>query len=243
MKKRYNEYELFSVFKTSPLLTEITKIILDSKEGTNVSEIAKVLHKKPPTIHRALRKIQELSLVNVNKRGKIVNYKILPNKKDTVTKILVQLYYPTESYVIGELASTNLNVNVKQNEDMKGSCFIHKFDLVYEYTPITSTVRDIEPESVSCVAIQVFERLLERDILALIGRIFDLQSSKLDGYIVGVIENETSEELYPRLQKLFDTIQDKLDMTVDAILIQKRDPEIGIKRLQKLAEDILKQHS
>jgi len=233
--------ELYSVFKGSPLLTEATKLIVEADQGISVTEIAQRLHKKAPTIHRALQKLRSLSLVTTNKEGRNVSYRILPGKKTALTHILAQLYYPTESFVVGELSHPTLKVHVSRDVEFTGICFKHRIPLIYEYTEFRSGVKEDEVGDTSSVGILVLTRLDERDMLSLVGEMFDLHKTGVNGYILAVVEDGISPEDFSRLDRFFDDLQDKLDVWVSPVLVEKKDPLKGLKQIQDIAADWLRQ--
>jgi hypothetical protein len=230
-----DEVELYSIFKTSPLLTEATKLIVEAaEEGMSVSEIANILHKKAPTVHRALQKLRPLSLVSTRTEGRTITYRVLPGKKDVVQRILARLYYPTESFVIGELIRPSLNVTVKQNEEVRGMCFKHNIDIVYEYS------QDVKLKNVSRVAIEVRSNLASGDVFAVVGRLFDIQAAELDGFLLVVVEDGTSRQSFSNLENFLNAVKNKLDMPTTAIFVEKKAPLIAIKEAQNLAASMLR---
>jgi len=239
MSGQVEEAELYLAFKTSPLLTETAKLILEAKGGISASEIALRLHKKAPTVHRALQKLRSLSLVTIGRKGRNMSYMVLPSKKHTVERILVLFYHPTKSFVIGELAHPSLNVSVKQNEEIKGMCFKHRIDIIYEYYEERSSVSGHELLGEHRVAINVLNKFSERDALSVVGTLFDLQAAKLDGYLLGVIEDGTSHQSFLKLKSLLDAMENKLDFPSDAVFIRKKASLAGIKEIRDLAVSML----
>jgi DNA-binding transcriptional ArsR family regulator len=233
--------ELYSVFKASPLLTEATKLIVEADHGISVTEIAQKLHKKAPTIHRALQKLRSLSLVTINQEGRNMTYAILPGKKTAVTHILAQLYYPTESYVVGELSHPSLKVQVSRDVEFAGICFKHQIPLIYEYTEFRSDVKEEVAGETSTVGVLVLTRLDRRDMLSLVGELFDLHKTKVKGYVLAVIEDGASSEDFSRLGRFLGDLQDKLDISVTPVLVQKKDPLKGLKQVQDIAANRLRQ--
>lgn len=229
-----DELELYSIFKTSPLLVEATKLIVQAEGGMSVSEIANRLHKKAPTIHRALQKLRSLSLVSTGREGRTVTYRVLPGKKDVVERILARLYYPTESFVTGELIHPSLNVTVKQNEEVRGMYFKHNIDIIYEYS------QEVKLKNISRVAIEVQSNLAGETVFAVVGRLFDIQAAELDGFLLVVVEDGTSRQSFLNLENFLNAVKNKLDMPIAAIFVEKKDPLIAIKEAQNLAASMLR---
>ena len=225
--------ELFSIFKSSPLLSESTKLIAESKGGTTLSEIADRLHKKSPTVHRALRKLKTLSLVDVTKRGRTATYQIRPAKKRIVDRILAEVYYPTKSFVIGELRPSSTEEHMVENGEVRGTCFRHKVDAIFEYYPW-------EPER-SQVAIDILSKLSYVDVLTLVGKAFDIDATELYGYMIIVVEDGSSRANFSALERLLETVRDKLRTPVNTIFIEKKAPLRGIMEARDLLATILRQ--
>jgi len=227
--------ELFSIFKNSPLLSESTKLIAESESGMTLSEIANRLHKKSPTVHRALRKLRTLSLVDTAKKGRVTTYRIRPTKKNIINRILAQVYYPTRSFVIGELRPSSVDEHVVENGEVKGTIFKHKVDAIFELYP-----EDMQFER-SQVAIDILGKLSYVDVLSLVGKAFDIDASELYGYMIIVIEDGSSYGNFSALERLLDTVRGKLRTPVNAIFIEKKDPIRGIMKAREVLANILRQ--
>jgi len=228
-----DQAELFSIFKNSPLLSESTKLIAESRGGMTLSEIAGRLHKRSPTVHRALRKLRTLSLVEVTKKGRVTTYQIRPTKKNIISRILAQVYRPTRSFVIGELRPSSAEEHMVENGEIKGTCFRHKVDAIFEYYPW-------EPER-SQVAIDILGKLSYVDVLTLVGKAFDIDTAKLYGYMIIVVEDGSSRANFSTLERLLETVRDKLSTPVNAIFIEKKAPLRGIMEARDLLATILRQ--
>jgi len=215
-----DQAELFSIFKNSPLLSESTKLIAESKSGITLGEIADRLHKKSPTVHRAIQRLRTLSLVSVTRKGRTARYQILPNKKDVVRQILFDVYHPTKSFVIGELVHPPFNAKVKQKAKVKGMTFEHTVDIVYESL-------DRNRNTSSRIALDVLTNLADADIHHVAGKFLDILA-EIDGYFVLVVEDGCSRESYSRLDRLLKRMREKIGPNT-AIFIERRAPLKGIK--------------
>jgi len=234
MELRADEAELYALFKKSPLVTEATKLIAEAKDGIGLTEIANRLHKKSPTVHRALQKLKALSLVGITREGRTATYRIRPTKKNTVNRILAQVYHPTISFVIGELSPSSPKENMIENGEVKGTCFNHKVDVLYEYYEDTEKADHLE------VAIDVLDKLRRKDILALAGKMLDIDVADLDGYLIIVVEDGSSREDFSTLERLLDTVKDKLNTPVDAIFIERKTPLDTVREARDLLNSMLR---
>jgi len=232
MNGRVDEDDLRLVFRTSPLLTEATKLIVESDDGISVSDIARRLHKKPPTVHRALGRLQTLSLVSLTRKGRTVVYQILPTKKDVVKRILSHVYYPTKSFVIGELARPPPNVRVTENAKVVGVSFGHTIDILYEYSGSGRK----EPTK---VALDVMSSLTMEDTLYQIGKFLDAGEG-LDGYVLVVVEDGPSRESFSFLERFLNGMVDHM-IPVTAVFVERKDPLKGIKQARDVAVENLRE--
>jgi DNA-binding transcriptional ArsR family regulator len=223
-----DETELYSIFKSSPLLTESTKLILESTEGITVTEIGKQLHKTEPTVHGALRPLRDLSLVQIRPAGKNKIYSITPAMRNSIQNILVKLYLPTRSYVLGEMQVLipPPTIEVIRDQLVLGKCFRHRIDLMYQYT-------DDSGEKYAIVA-WVISNLTEHEILTSAGKVLDLQMVSKDwqgqtGFLFIVLEDRkggTSRKLFSDLARFLKALD--FSQPTTAILIEKKNPLRGI---------------
>jgi predicted transcriptional regulator len=223
--------QLYMVFSSSPLLTEATKLILESGQGIGLVQIASRLHKKPPTVHRALQKLHSLNLVATSREGRTITYRIFPNRKDVVKNILAKVYHPTESFVIGELINAPLGVTAAKESSIKGFSFNHIIDIVY------SKGQDIPT---SRVAVEVLTRLDRQTILSTIGKLVDIGAAKIDAFLILVVENGETCLSFTNLERALSAVKPKIDFTVATFLIEKKTPLISIKKAKDWVVSTLK---
>jgi DNA-binding Lrp family transcriptional regulator len=229
--------EIYSTFKSSPLLTEATKVIVEAEGPIGLREVAEKLGKKPPTVHRALRKLRDSKILLASKSGRNVAYSILPAKKLVVERILSKLYHPTDSYVLGMLKRHDgiRDVAWFENIEVIGRCFPHVTPLVYERVSSSNSGKT-KPK---LVGVDVLSTLSDEDMLGLAGRLFDLASS-LHGYVLAVIENGVLAEEYQKLQEFIKTVKPKLNFMVSCVFIRKDDPIDGIQEVRRAVAGMLR---
>lgn len=229
------EDEIYSIFKSSPLLTEATKVILEAEGTIGLTEIAEKLGKKPPTVHGALQKLRNSKILLTTKMGRNVAYNISPTKKTVVERIVSRVYHPTDSYVIGMLKRhEDLPVNVFEDMEFEGRCFVHIIPMIYERVSRTqSNGNSVKGQR---VGIDVLATLSDEDIMGLAGRLFDLQHT-LNGYVFAVIENGVSQETFTKLEGFINVIRPKLKTR--CVLIKKSNPVEGVRKVRRAALGML----
>jgi DNA-binding MarR family transcriptional regulator len=243
MPRTIDDMELYALFKASPLLTEATKVIIESKDGISVSEIAKMLHKKEPTVHKAVRRLRLLSLVALKTEGRRKAFRVVPKRKAIIESILAKLYYPTKGFVTGELLRGDLNVTSVQNGAVKGMCFTHTMDIVYYYE------REVRVgEDFGSVGIIILHTLDENEILSVGGRLVDIQDGgsvgqgfSLDGVLLVVIEDGSTHEAFSKLERYLKVISERVNISTATVLIEKKNPRNGIDEAQHWAASVLKE--
>jgi predicted transcriptional regulator len=255
MSRTADEEELYSIFKTSPLLTEIANLIVESKTGLSVGELANKLHKKEATVHKALRRLRTMPFVSTTYEGKRKLYQISPKNRHHVERILVKLYHPTKRFVIGELSRTEgLNVRVLHNTNVRGKCFTHNFDIQYVYLPgILAGVE--QPRYIGLI---VLEQLTDYDILALGGMLVDLQEggeildAKDDLWLVAVClvvveDGRATSKSFNDLDHFLGLLREMkmeegeplLDIKIAAKLVERKAPQKGIEEVRVWAASVL----
>jgi DNA-binding transcriptional ArsR family regulator len=243
MSGRIGEAEVYAIFRESPVLAESTKFILES-DGVSETEIAKALHKKQPSIHRVLLRLRNLSLVTVRSEGKRRIYRLAPKNRSKIELVLAKSYYPTRSFVLGELKGITAppEVVVKTNQRVKGKCFTHTIDLSYGVL--------LDSGETCNVAVWVPNNLNEGDMLAFLGRIIDLQTApeeknetgwvvnQFAGYLIVLIEDGTTRKSFSDLDRLMRAHEDKLYPKPRLILIERRDPMHCIAEAREFVSEV-----
>jgi len=247
-----DERELYAAFKTSPLLTEVTKLIVESKTGLSVGELAEKLHKKDATVHKALRRLRTMPFVRVRYEGRKKLYQITPKHTTLVERVLAELYYPTKAFVVGELfknpvttTEQNKNAYVLLNQVIKGGCYTHALDVVpYEASP---------DKPGSSVGIMILDKLAKTDVLRLAGTLLDLNDGgvieQTEGnpelyvvnFLVVVIDNgETREFIEFRIfDRYMQQIEKSQKLQIGWVLIQRNNPMRGIQSAQNWISSVL----
>lgn len=184
-------------------------------------------------------------MVTIRSEEKKKIYRIVPSKKDLLQRLLVKLYYPTKSYVLGELQQLgSYNVDVLQNEEVKGECFTHTIDLVFTHERSISMGKDTRS-----VGVIVLDNVTEHDILALGGRLLDLHDGgqwgnpswglRLDGMLHVMVEDGSSQRSFSELEKFLTANRKFLNIQTTAVFVKKKFPREGMEKAQSWAVSIL----
>ncbi len=232
MSQGISEAELYAILRESPVLAESTKFIIET-DGVTEAEIAKALHKKQPSIHLVLQRLRLLSLVAIKSEGRRKIYRVVPKRKSVVESIIAKLYYPTRGFVIGELLNVRTSFNVQTDEHLKvkGTTFIHNFDIVYTYDDSISVGGNAR-----FLGIIVLDNLVDEDILALGGKLLDLQDGGhveniwegLQGVLMVVVEDGSTRDAFSKLEQFLKVINEKVNIKTAAVLIEKKSPGSGL---------------
>ncbi|MGO9643771.1 MAG: ArsR/SmtB family transcription factor [Candidatus Bathyarchaeia archaeon] len=247
----HSDEELYTILCDNPLLAEATKMIVESQDGISVSEIARRLDKKQPTVHRALHKLRDLSLLVIQSDGASKMYQIVSEKKDAIKAMLIKIA-PRKSYIIGELRFTGSpSVLSSENVQLKGAFLDHTVDVVYDY----KWEVDKDQVATSRVAFIILDTLTQEDMLRWGTTLFDLEKAKLDGIVLLVIEGGSNRKSFLLLRRLlryvynvhYSILKERTPIPIPpefrVILIEKKHPEVGIKKARDRGIEILERRA
>jgi len=192
MAERYNKSAV--LLRSSRLALEALGLLQSSHEGMSLTEIASSLMKKQPSVHRALRRLLQEGLVQIEPVGKTKLYTIPENKKALVSQ-LIQSSLKTPTYSAFDRAPplfmllsledklsavlqeqlAKRGVKVLRNRPIAGRHFNHRFDFVLQN---------------SCRAVVEMKTSgpdLTEKVFELTGRIADLERGVIDVFFLVIL--------------------------------------------------------